>query len=385
MIVYAFLPKYLLYLDTPEPLIQLTRSIFISTLFIFPSFIGKLSDRIQNRYYFILIGIIGMTVSIFLLLFTNNLIIINILLFTFGFFASSSIILFTLYVELVQNDPKKISLYNACMAAGWFLGVQTGGILIDIYGIGHIFLYSLIPFILTFVPVIFIKEDRQLILEQTNKLIESNQSSKNINEFEDKNPSFKTILSSLFFRSFGIRPILGTIILIMLPHITNQSEIGFLIGVNPLLQFFLMILIGKIITKKNLKLFILLGYILTIFIILGYIYSIDFWGFLIFQILVALSYSLFWMGSLTYIAQNSTPKNKGKYMGYANTSAFAGDSIGGLFFGLLLLIFNLNYDISMFFMIIFPAISLVIISLRFKPYKETMQGSKKISDFEEEP
>ena len=384
MIIYAYLPQYLLSLNTPAPMIQLTRSIFISTLFIFPSIIGKLSDKFQNRYYFILIGTLGMIISIFLLLFTKNLILINILLFIFGFFAASFVILFTLYVELVQNDPKKISLYNASMAIGWFLGVLIGSILIDIYGIGHIFLYSFIPFILLFFSVIFIKEDRQLIFEKTKKLIESNQSFKIVNEFEEENPNIKTILSSLFFRSFGIRPILGTIIIIMIPHITNQAERGFLIGVNPLLQFFFMILVGKIITKKNLKLFVLLGYILTIFIILGYIYSIDFWGFLIFQILVALSYSLFWMGSLTYIAQNSTPKNKGKYMGYANTSAFAGDSIGGLFFGLLLLIFNLNYDISMFFMIIFPAISLVIISLRFKPYKKIMQGSKKSLDSEEE-
>ncbi len=390
MIIYAFLPAYLEYLDTPVPMIQLTRSIFISTLFIFPSFIGKLSDKIQNRYYFILIGIIGMIGSIFLLSFTKNLILINILLFIFGFFASSSIILFTLYVELVQNDPKKISLYNACMAAGWFLGVQTGGILIYNYGIGHIFIYSLIPFMLTLVPVIFIKEDRQLILEQTNKISESNQNSNNEGEFVDKNPKFKNILSSLFFRSFGIRPILGTIVIIMGFHFTNQAEIGFLIGINPLMQFFLMILVGKIITKKNLKPLMLLGYILTIFIILGYIYSSNFWSFLIFQILVALSYSLFWMGSLTYIAQNSTPKNKGRYMGYANTSAFAGDSIGGIFFGLLLLIFNLSYDlsmsydISMFFMVIFPVISLIIVSFRFNPYKKTMQGSKKILNSEGE-
>ena len=83
------------------------------------------------------------------------------LLFAFGFFASSFVALFTLYVEIVQNDPKKISFYNACMAAGWFLGVQTGGILIDIYGIGNIFLYSLIPLFLTLFPFF---PDRQSFL-----------------------------------------------------------------------------------------------------------------------------------------------------------------------------------------------------------------------------
>jgi MFS family permease len=318
-----------------------------------------------------------MIASLFLLLFTNNLILINILLFAFGFFASTFITLFTLYIEIVQNNPKKIAIYNACMAAGWFLGVQTGGILIDIYGIRHIFVFSLVPFVLSIFPVIFIKEDRKLILEQTKKLSESNQSFEILNKFEDERASFRTILSSLFFRSFGLRPLLGSIIIIMGFHLTSDIEKGFLIGINPLFQFFLMLLIGKIISKKNLKIIVLLGYILSIFVILGYIYSIDFWGFLIFQLLMSLSYSLLWMGSITYIAQNSTHKNKGRYIGHANTSAFAGDSLGGLFYSLMLLVFLNDYYISMYFMIIFPVISLIIISLRFKPYKKTIQGSRK--------
>ena len=371
---------YLAYLNTPEPMIQLTRSIFISTFFLFPSLIGHLSDKIQNRYYIIVIGTLGMIGSISLLLFTKNLILINILLFIFGFFGSSFIALFTLFVEVVQNDPKKISLYNASMAAGWFLGVQTGGILIDIYGIGNIFWFSLIPFIITIFPVVFIKEDRTLIIEQSRKLTESKQESNALDDFKDENSSFKTLLYSLFIRSFGIRPIIGSIIILMSFHIANDIEKGFLIGINPLLQFFLVILIGKILTKKNIKNVIVLGYILTIFVILGYIFSIDFWSFLIFQILGALSYSLFWIGSLTYIAQNSTPKNKGRYMGHANTSGFAGESLGGLFFSLLLLIFYNDYYLSMYFMIIFPVISVILISLKFKPYQRNKINSKKILD-----
>lgn len=73
------------------------------------------------------------------------------------------------------------------------------------------------------------------------------------------------------------------------------------------------------------------------------------------------------MASVIYIAKNSTPKNKGSFIGKANASGFAGDSMGGLFFSLLLVIFQSNYYVSMYFMIIFPIISLVVISLKFKP------------------
>ena len=101
MIIVAYLPKYLQHLNAPEPIIQLTRSIFMATLFIFPPIIGNLSDRIQKRFLFVLIGTIGMIGTLFLLLITKDLIMISILLFIFGFFASSFTILFTLYVEMV--------------------------------------------------------------------------------------------------------------------------------------------------------------------------------------------------------------------------------------------------------------------------------------------
>ncbi len=371
MIIVAYLPKYLQHLNASEPIIQLTRSIFMATLFIFPPFIGKLSDRIQKRFLFVLIGTFGMIGTLFLLLFTKDLIIINILLFIFGFFASSFTILFTLYVEMVQNDPKKIARYNASLAIGWFLGVLSGGMLNAIYGIEYMFVYSFLPLLLAFFFVIFINEDRNLILEQNRNLKEKNQIPDKLITNEETGSNLKSILYSLFFRSFGIRPILGIIVTIIGFSLTNETEIGFLIGVNPLLQFFLMILIGKIITNKNLKVCIILGNILTIFIIFGYIYSFNFWTFLIFQILVALSYSLLWMGSLTYIAQNSTPKNKGRYIGYATMSTFAGDSIGGLFYSLMLTIFYSDHFIVMYFMVVFPVISLLIISFKFSPIKKS--------------
>jgi len=183
---------------------------------------------------------------------------------------------------------------------------------------------------------------------------------------EEINSNFKAIYYSIFFRSFGIRPILGIIVIIMGFHLTSNIEKGFLIGINPLLQFFLLLYIGRLITNKNLKRFMLLGYILSVFIIIGYIFSFDFWSFLIVQILVSSSFSIFWMASVIYIAKNSTPQNKGSFIGKANSSGFAGDSIGGIFFTLMLVIFQSDYYIAMYFMLVFPVVSVVIISLKFK-------------------
>ena len=45
-----------------------------------------------------------------------------------------------------------------------------------------------------------------------------------------------------------------------------------------------------------------------------------------------------------------------------------------------LLVFYDDYYLSMYFMIIFPAISLILITLRFKPYQKTTQDSKRNLD-----
>ncbi len=160
--------------------------------------------------------------------------------------------------------------------------------------------------------------------------------------------------------------------------IPSNTEIGFLIGLNPLLQFFLLLLVGKILTQKKIKFFIIIGNILSVIVIFGYIVSVDFWSFFIFQIMISLSYSMYWMAIIVYIAQNSTPQNKGKYMGYANTSLYAGATVGGVFFSFLLAVFPSNYYISMSFMMIFPVISTLIILFLFKlPEKKVIQHSKK--------
>ncbi|MFX1420424.1 MAG: MFS transporter [Promethearchaeota archaeon] len=361
MMLLSYLPRFLENIGTESSIITLTMTVFMSTFFIFPPFLGKYSDRLQNRIYFILLGTAGMLCMLILLVFAKNIIVLNIELFILGFFSSFSSIYLTLYSELVQNDKKWISYYNADCAIGWFLGVVIGGLWIDIFSVETIIIFSLMIFLLSIIFVIFIRENRQAILNANENLL------KNINiEIHNKDDNIpRSLFYSIFFRNFGVVPILNIIIIIMSFHISSNSEIGLLIGINPLMQFFFILIMGKVLSQKNFKLFLILGYILTVIVILGYIFSNNFWGFFVFQVLVSLSYSMFWMATIVYLAQNSTPVNKGRFMGYANTSLFAGTTIGGLFFSMLLGIFNSNYYIAMLFMIIFPIISTLIMSKKF--------------------
>jgi MFS family permease len=352
-------------LGLEKPLMQLIVSIFPLTSFIFPPLLGFYSDRFQNRLIFIISGVIGISFAFLVLSLTKDLILIVILLFFFGLSMSLSNISFALYTELVEDDKKLISYYNATIVAGWFTGAQSGGIYIDLYGIENIFIFLLLISLPTIIFVVFIRENRSLILERYGIKDDKNKNTLNTIQPVEEEQISKSIYYGLFFRNFSIKPIMPILAIIMILYLSSDTEIGFLIGINFFLQFFQMLAAGKIITKKNLKSFMITGYFLSAVTIFGFIIASNFWMFLFFQILFSFSYSMHWAATIVYIAQKTTPKNKGQILGYANASVFSGSFIGSLFFSLLL-VFNPDYYIAMSFMIVFPIISMVIIYLKLK-------------------
>jgi len=173
----------------------------------------------------------------------------------FGLFSASSTINLVLFQEYVENDQVYISYYTALSIFGWFFGAFFGGIFVDLYGIQNIFQFILFFSIMNFIIVIFIREKRDIILERQNK--EPKKEGILLNDDEESSPISKSIYGSLFFRNFGIRPIISVLSIIMIMHLSTNTEMGFLIGINPLIQFFLVILIGRVIKDNNIKFFMI--------------------------------------------------------------------------------------------------------------------------------
>ncbi len=363
MAIYSYIGRYLLILGTAKIVIQIIVTLLPFSSFIFPPIFGKLSDKFQNRRLFILIGALSLPIIFVLFLFITNLILIIILVLLYGICSSLIGLNFILYQEVVFNDQKYISYYNSMIVLGWFFGAQLCGIFIDMFGINNLFLFLLIFSFLELALTLLLKEERELILKGFDKY----HTKYNLKLFDQEIELSisRSIYYALFFRNFGIRPIMSILTIIMAFHLSTDLEIGFLVGFNPLIQFFLMILMGKIISKKNEKSFMVIGYLLSGVVILGYILSFNFFHYLIFQILVSFSYSMFWSATHFYIAQNTTPENKGQFVSLANSSFYLGSFIGGLFFSGVLAIFP-DYSIAMIPLIIFPIISALIISIRFK-------------------
>ena len=368
MSLFSYLPRYLLQLKVDIIIIQLLITCLVFTTVIFPPLLGKLSDKIQRRSPFIKMASIGMNFTLFLFLFAINLTMIIILIFFYGFFWVSDGMKFVLYSEFVESNHRYIAYYNAILAFGWFLGTFGGGIVIDIFGFEGFFRFLLIMSLINTVIVIFLKENRSLILEQQETRDNENNNNLNIIEQKEISPISRSIYTSLFFRNFGVRPIFAILAIIMFYYISSDTEIGFLIGINYLIQVFLNLLIGCIITDRNLKWFMFIGYILSAIAIFGWIMATDFWSFLFFQILISLSFAMFFTATQIYVSKNTTPKNKGKYMGYVNTSSQLGTFTGGVFFTLLLFVYS-DYYPAMRFMIVFPVIAALIIFIKFNRKK----------------
>ena len=86
IVVYTYIPKYLLHLGTEEPLMQLIITIFPLTAFVVPPLYGFFSDKIQKRFVFLVFGTIGINLSYFFLFLAQELLFIVIVLLDGAYF-----------------------------------------------------------------------------------------------------------------------------------------------------------------------------------------------------------------------------------------------------------------------------------------------------------
>ena len=79
---------------------------------------------------------------------------------------------------------------------------------------------------------------------------------------------------------------------------------------------------------------------------------------------------MFWTATQVYIAQNTTPENKGRYASYSNASFYMGSFIGALLFSYMINSYSSDYYTAMYLMIVFPVISALFILFKFHQEEE---------------
>ncbi len=371
---FTYYPRFLSALGADNSLISFIISMISLASFIFPSLIGFFSDKFQTRNWFIRFGIIGIIINAIFIFFIGieYIWICFPLIFINGFFFSCFGMTYPLFSEICLNDAKWISYYNAVVASAWFFGSFFCGIYIDLIGIENLFYYYFSFLVISFVFTLFIKENREEIFKLNRSLKQNNLLNVDLEKIQHDNMLNKispSLYFALFFRNFGVRPIFNVLAIFFALTLTSDTEIGFLISINYLLQIAISVIIGKIINKKNMKFILILGFLFSTFAMLGYYFSRDFWGFLISQFLVSFSYAAFWTATFIYISQKTTPENKGRYVGMANSFFSLGNFTGNIFIGILLII-NDNFYFTILVLFLFPTISVLFILFGFKSTKK---------------
>ena len=109
-----------------------------------------------------------------------------------------------------------------------------------------------------------------MILESYKNRANKKLNGLNINNAEVENSISKSIYYGLFFRNFSIKPIMPILALIMISYLGSRSEVGFLIGINFFLQFFLNFLkyySYPLEKSPNYSPILYMDFVLTIFIV----------------------------------------------------------------------------------------------------------------------
>ena len=290
------------------------------------------------------------------------------LVFLNGFSGTCAGMTSVLYAEVTSNDAKWYTYHTSTISLSWFFGSLFGGIFIDIMGVANLYIFVLIFSLLNTVLSIFIQENREEIIQINQKLSQEKKLEITLNadiklrELKKNSPYLNT---GLFFRSLGARPILVSLAIFFSFTLTSDSHIGFLISVNPLIQTFFSLIIGRLIKRQNFKFFLTIGYFLSTLAMVGYYFSTEFWGLLVSQVLVCVSYVLFWNATFIYINQNTTPTNKGRYVTVAVSFFYLGSFIGDILMGVVLLIRS-DYYFAILIMMIFPSVSALVLLFGFR-------------------
>ena len=387
---FAFLP---LFLDSKG--FSAAEIIFTMTwmgvgMAVFSWFFGRISDRTGRRKLFFISALFAQIVVFMLLNLSNNIIYHCILNFIRGSLlgmrmpASNA-----LFADIVEKSNKKkeiianlgttevsgtqLSLFSAVKSTGWAIGVLGSSFVIASFGVE-----SLVPFLIitTMISLIFaipvrdMKKGETIEKESDTDLIKEElivqESIKGKSDPTRKRAKVKSLLFiCVFFRQFGLIPILQIIILILDDAEISIGLAGFVVALNPILQIVAMVIMGRLIDNPKIseKLLLAVGFILsalTLFCYAGGSATRDITFFIMGQICLGFSWGCIYTGATKYIV-NRAPLDRAFYMGIWITDLQVAKIISYQVFAFLWIIVSYSYASVLPFAAIFPLIGLILV------------------------
>lgn len=387
---FAFLP---LFLDSKG--FSVGEITFIMTwmgvgMAVFSWFFGRISDRTGRRKFFF-ISALFFQIIVFMLLNLNNHIIYHCIL---NFIRGSLLGMRmpasnALFADIVEKSNKKkeiignlgttevsgtqLSLLSAVKSTGWAIGVLGSSFVIASFGVESLVLFLIITTTISLIfafPVRDITKGETIEKESDTELIKEElivqESVKGKSAPKRKRAKVKSLLFiCVFFRQFGLIPILQIIILILEDAEISIGLAGFVIALNPILQIVAMVIMGRLIDNPKIseKLLLAVGFILsalTLFCYAGGSARSNITFFIMGQICLGFGWGCIYTGAVKYIV-NQAPLDRAFYMGIWITDLQIAKIISYQVFAFLWIIVSYSYASVLPFAAIFPLIGLILV------------------------
>lgn len=321
---------------------------------------GSLSDKDGRKRYLIISSFIALIFLLFYPL-TPNFILIVPLVFLFSSANAGFVPIATTFAsERSKRRGIEVSFFNSALSFGNFMGMVIIGILTIWLSVKTSLWVFVLIFVLSILPIIFMKE---------NKIKTSHHVNHSLLTLSDlsfmKENHLGSIYTSAFLRQVGVSGVtsIAAVYFVYDAHLT-PSLVGFLAGLNPLIQIFSTLIFAKIAESKNSKISITIGMAITTVSILSFALFRDVFGVGLAYGLLGLGFGAFISGTTTYISFAVSADLRGRFMGLFTSFRSLGTVTGSVLGGIIAM--AIGYHLDFLFMAISVGMAYMIVWLFFK-------------------
>ncbi len=297
-----------------------------------------------------------------------------------GFFTSSQTPAASALVsELSNNVGQGFGIFNLFSNVGFMAGNFLGSIIVSHFPINYIFIFSSIPFILSFIPFYFVLEEKREPVDF--RMIFRYEGSgrailrwKNFRDFISKNENLLIFTLSVLLTMIASGMVYSYLSLLVGLRFGNDF-VGLYFGIDGLVSSLLIYPLGKLSDRVGSKVVVLFGSITYALTFVLYYYATSFILLISAAIVSGTKWAAYFNSINSYVSRMSRREERATALGLLNSGIAMGWVIGPLLGAFLLGFFTLPF---MIFLAIVPIIASIIVVVFVKNDRNYMNGLPKM-------
>lgn len=298
---------------------------------IFSPIWGVFSDRKSRKFYLVLSGLLT-AVVLFLYPFAPSIGWFLLLVFVFASMnAGFTPIATALASEESKRRGREISFFNSALSAGNFASKVFMGFFLIWFSVRISLWLFIVLFAVSVAALFLIKENGAgNPAPKKNKRFLMGIDDLNL----IKNSGLWSIYLASFLRQAGTSGSISVIAVYLVQKVGfTASSVGFLAGLNPLVQIFSTLYFAKLVEKKKSKFVMIFGMTLSALSPFSFAFGKNLIGVVLAFSVLGFGYGAFISGTTTYISFATSSDLRGRFMGLFSSSRSMGMILGPLVAG----------------------------------------------------